>query len=117
MVIVQGTTYDSDADEEMKELDIVPFITKKMMISALSNARRSVTPADLEKYMRYKRDMERRLGMDDIESSDAGRAVGEEKVVGLDKEVRPNRSTAAPAAAAAPRAFAEEADDDDDIYD
>ena len=91
----------------------MPFITKKMLISALSNARRSVSAVDLEKYMRYKRDMERRLGMDDIESSSAG----EQTVVGLPSSGSSSSSSAAAAApTAAPRTFVED-DDEDDIYD
>lgn len=119
-----GTEYNSDEDE--KDDDAVPFITKKMLMSALSNSRRSVSPADLEKYMRYKRDMERRLGMDDIESSDAGGdRMRDEVVIGLNPERRPGApapdaaAAAAAAATSAPtRAFTEEAEeDDDDIYD
>jgi len=86
-----------------------PFITKEMLLSALSYARRSVTKADLEKYMKYKRDMERKLGMDDSTAA---------PVVGLSQEAR--QGQAAPEAAAAPaRNFGSEAaqEEDDDIYD
>jgi len=90
----------------------MPFITKAMMQSALSYARRSVTKADLEKYMKYKRDMERKLGMDDANATQA-------PVVGLNAENRGGDAAPAPAAAAA-RNFGDVDDDDDDddgIYD
>ena len=111
-----GTEYVSD---EEKEDDIVPFITKDMLQKALNVARRSVSKQDLERYMKYKRDMERRLGMDD----DA--PAGGQRVIGLDAEVRsgpsaPQAAAPQPAADAAPRTFndagAAGGDDDDDIY-
>ena len=113
-----GVDYVSDED---KGEDVVPWITKDMLQKALNVARRSVSKQDLERYMKYKRDMERRLGMDD----DAPAGAAPARVIGLDAE---NRHGAAPAAAApvfagadaAPRTFndagAAGADDDDDIY-
>lgn len=109
------------SDEEKGE-DVVPWITKDMLQKALNVARRSVSKQDLERYMKYKRDMERRLGMDD--DAVAGPPA---RVIGLDAENRQGGG-AAPAAAApvfagadaAPRTFndagAAGADDDDDIY-
>ena len=87
-----------------------------MLISSLSGARRSVTPADLEKYMKYKRDMERKLGMDEMANA--------APVVGLDSEVRPGAGAGAAGAtggAPAARNFGtvaadDDDDDDDDIY-
>jgi len=99
-----------------------------MLLSALGNARRSVTQQDLEKYMKYKRDMERKMGMDELKT--------QAPVVGLHAEERNNRGSHAPAptapssssaaprptapapvSSAAPRDFAAAAeDDDDDIY-
>lgn len=109
-----GVEYNSDDDEDDEE-DPVPFITKEMLLSSLSNARRSVSPADLEKYMKYKRDMERKLGMDEIKvntppSSDSSASSA------------PTTSTDTPMSApasttAAPRSFEDDDDDDDDIYD
>jgi len=121
---------DYVSDEEPAESkDEIPYITKSMLDSALAYARRSVTKQDLEKYMKYKRDMERRLGMDE------GKA-GHTPVVGLDAEGRHGSSggaapssgassssapQAAPAAgggAAPARSFGDAGgDDDDDIYD
>jgi len=98
----KGMEYVSDDEGEE---DPTPFITKEMLDKSLKNASRSVSKADLEKYMRYKRDMERRLGMDDDAPA---------RVVGLDREER-GGGAAAPAPAA--RDFGgEEAEDDDDIY-
>lgn len=56
----QGIDYESDEEEP----DPSPFINKAMLVSALSVTRKSVTQGDLERYMKYKRDMERKLGMD-----------------------------------------------------
>lgn len=137
----KGVEYKSDEDEENKnQEDIVPYITKDMLQRALNVARRSVSKQDLERYMKYKRDMERRLGMDDNESS-GGQPT---RVIGLDAENRHQTNAAnmpstggaavgrpapaanatpaaAPAATnAAPRTFndagAAGGDDDDDIY-
>jgi len=104
----KGIDYES---EDEPEEETIPYITKTMLQSALSYARRSVTKADLEKYMKYKRDMERKLGMDEVQAP----------VVGLNAENRDGAGAAAPApAAAAPAARnfgADDDDDDDDIYD
>jgi len=119
--------YESDPEEEKGE-EVVPYITRAMLLSALGNARRSVTQQDLEKYMKYKRDMERKMGMDELKT--------QAPVVGLHAEERNNRGSHAPAptapssssaaprptapapvSSAAPRDFAAAAeDDDDDIY-
>jgi transitional endoplasmic reticulum ATPase len=108
----KGEDYVSEDDEEE---EIIPFISKQMLMSALSYARRSVTTADLEKYMRYKRDMERKLGMDEGENA--------APVVGLPGSGGGggggSGNTATPAAPAA-RNFGgndDGDDDDDDIYD
>jgi transitional endoplasmic reticulum ATPase len=131
-----GEGYVSDEEEEA---EIIPYITKDMLKSALSGARRSVSKQDLEKYMKYKRDMERRLGMDEGKQ-------GDQVVVGLTAENRPSRPAAfgnasgpsqppnqntpstssnnsttsgatAPPTTGAARNFQEDAaDDDDDIY-
>lgn len=105
---------DFDSDEEEEE-DNVPFITKRMLLSALSNARRSVSKADLDKYMKYKRDMERKLGMDEMKvdamlAADVPRAT--------DRPAQSSSSAAPQAAAPSARSFADDGDDDDDdIYD
>jgi len=63
-------------EDEEKTEDPVPYITKKMMLHALSHARRSVSSEDVARYMSYKRNMERQLGLED--------AMGpEQHVVGL----------------------------------
>jgi len=104
----KGEEYHSDEEPEVEQ---IPYITKQMLLSALSYARRSVSKADLEKYMKYKRDMERKLGMDD--------AAGVAPVVGLNPEQR--HGAAPPAANEAPArdfgAPAAAAEEDDDIYD
>jgi len=77
----------------------------------MQHARRSVSPEDLAKYMAYKRNMERRLGMADN--------VDEAPVVGLDRENRPRgNEPAAAQAGTAQRNFGTEAaaGDDGDIY-
>lgn len=106
-----------DEEEEVKEADPVPYISKKMLLHSLSHARRSVSPEDVARYMQYKRTMERQLGVED------GMGGAEAPVVGA-------APTPAPAAAPAPssssqpassssgpsRNFGDGADDDDDIY-
>jgi len=108
----EGKDYESDGEEVAVE--DVPFITKKMFGNALEHTRRSVSKADLEKYMRYKVEMERRLGMDD-----EGGGAAPTRVVGLDAERRDGAPGGAGAAPAGARSFADEpaaAEDDDDIY-
>uniref|UniRef100_A0A7S2TSP1 Cell division cycle protein 48 n=1 Tax=Lotharella oceanica TaxID=641309 RepID=A0A7S2TSP1_9EUKA len=110
----KGEEYDEDEDEdEDEEEESVPYITKGMLLTALKYSKKSVSTADLQKYMRYKQTMERKLGMD------------------ADKEAKQGGPDAAPSAAApavaaavpAPSGGAAqptiEADDDDldDIYD
>lgn len=105
----KGEEYESE--EEVEEEELIPYITKQMITSALSVARRSVSKADLEKYMKYKRDMERRLGMDTIDVNPA--------------DGTPLTGANAPAAAASSSSGAapvrnfggDDEDDDDDIYD
>ena len=111
--------------------DLTPFITRDMLLSALSGSRRSVTKQDLERYMKYKRDMERRLGMDE----GAGGEMHMGPVVGLDAENRGrplpgaigsgggardlSTTIPAPSQASAPaaRSFGDAgAEEDDDIY-
>jgi len=131
-----------DIDED-KEPDLIPFLTREMLLSALNNTQRSVKKSDLERYMAYKRDMERRLGMDEVGASMSGM----NNIVGLSapttrpapkKDVVKDPSSAPPAAApaaapartpaatpaaapagapsSAPRDFGP-AGQDDDIYD
>lgn len=115
----KGIPYEEDLD--MGE-DVVPFITKDMLMKALNASKRSVSKTDLERYMKYKKDMERRLGME--EGGGDVSISGTARVVGLDPEVRHHSSApvsapapaAAPAAGGAPRTFADSADADDDIY-
>lgn len=55
----------------------VPNVTQYFFDMALKNAKPSVTKADLEKYLRFKRDFERDLGQED-----------NAPIIGLDAEVR-----------------------------
>ncbi len=96
----EGKEYESD-EEDKKEEDVMPFLTVDMIKSALALARRSVTQADLQKYMRYKRDMERKLGMDEGAAKIDGM---DEHVVGLNPA--PQRFPDAPAAQPAAQAGA-----------
>jgi len=97
-------------DEDIAQPEIVPYITKKMLLSSLQHARRSVSPEDLAKYMAYKRNMERRLGMEEN--------LDQAPVVGLDRENRPRGAEPAAADAAGQRNFGTEAaaEEDGDIY-
>lgn len=101
----KGEEYESEEEAEDAP-DLVPYITKEMLMSSLSVARKSVSKADLDKYMKYKRDMERRLGMDTIDVNPESSA--------------PGAAASAPAAnsGAGVRSFGgDDDDDDDDIYD
>ena len=80
----KGETYVEPAEDD-DTTDLTPYITKDMLLSALSGSRRSVTKQDLERYMKYKRDMERRLGMDE---GAGGEVAQMGPVVGLDAENR-----------------------------
>jgi len=116
--VAAGEEYESD-DDEKDAADKIPYITKKMLLDALQYARRSVSKADLEKYMKYKRDMERRLGMEE--------GGGDVTIVGLDNERRPGQpppppastqaSTSAAAQGSARQFGDEQTTEDDDIYD
>jgi len=123
----KGETFIPSDDSD--EIDTTPYLTKQMLLSALSGSRRSVTKQDLERYMKYKRDMERRLGMDE----GAGAEISQGPVVGLDAEDRRRpipasggstttaggtaTSDTQPSNTAASRSFADApGDDDDDIY-
>jgi len=109
----KGVEYESEEEDEDEE-EIVPYITKQMLMSSLSQANRSVTKSDLERYMKYKRDMERRIGMDDGGSGVAPPPVG----LGGDGVAPPPAFASGGGSSAAPRDFGgEDSDDDDDIYD
>lgn len=99
----KGEEYESEEDEN--EEDFVPYITKDMLMSSLSVARKSVSKADLEKYMKYKRDMERRLGMDTINVEQPADGAA------------PNSAPAASSGAGVRSFGGDDDDDDDDIYD
>lgn len=107
----KGVDYVSDDDTQME--DPVPYITKNMLMSALSGARRSVSKADLERYMKYKRDMERRLGMEEVAE------LNRPTVVGLDPEnrSRPAADVGSGGSGAARNFGGDNAEDDEDIYD
>jgi len=109
----QGQVYMDDENEVTEE--VVPYITKEMFERALKGARRSVGKADLERYMRYKVDMERRLGMDEGQPT---------RVIGLDPESRSAASASTSSSngmangPSSVRSFADDAaNDDDDLYD
>jgi hypothetical protein len=102
----KGESYE-EPPTDPNQADIVPFITKKMLMDALANTRRSVTKEDLAKYMSYKRAMERRLGLDDTETQQG-------PVVGLDAEER-RRAAPAGTAPAPAREFGAPAAGGDDV--
>jgi len=122
--------------ELKEEKDLVPYITKEMLKDALDNTAPSVTKDQLDRYMKYKRDMERKLGMDT--KSMAGTNEPTSSFGGGGGARRPGPTTAptttqptpAPASTGsstsssssgttpAPRTFDDEGDDNmDDIYD
>merc|ERR1711907_365059 len=98
-----------------EEEEAVPYITRGMLLSALSVARRSVTTADLEKYMKYKRDMERKMGMDEMK---AAATINEANASSSSSAPAPTASSQvapAPTSSAAPRDFGCFGDDSDDV--
>ena len=98
----KGEEYDPTADVFE---DVVPYITMDMLQSALKGARRSVSKADLQRYLQYKVEMERRLGMDEQPNVN---------IVGLHPEQPNNPSSAS---SGAPSRFSDDsANDDDSIY-
>jgi len=103
----KGMEYQSD--EDAKQEEIVPYITKKMLLQSLQYARRSVSPEDLAKYMAYKRNMERKLGMEEGDHA---------PVVGLDAEQRARLTAAADDSIGSTRQFGADAapSAEDDIY-
>lgn len=109
----KGIEYESDEEEE--DTDIVPYITKEMLMTSLSQASKSVTKADLERYMKYKRDMERRIGMD--KGGGSSSPAPPSFTSGGDS----NSNTAPPPTSgggSAARDFGDDdSDSDDDIYD
>jgi transitional endoplasmic reticulum ATPase len=108
-----GEEYVSDEEEESEGL---AYITMPMLRNSLDGAKRSVSKADLERYLKYKREHERRLGMDQGE---------EGPVVGLHAERRGDNAAGQPvgtAPAATPSAppqrdFGADANDNEDFYD
>jgi transitional endoplasmic reticulum ATPase len=106
-----GEEYDSDEDDEEEE-DLIPNITMKMLLYCLGKSNRSVSDADVKKYLAFKQTMSRELGQEDF---------------GVDLGDMPTDSAPAAAAAAAaapaavsnaaPRNFGDDDDDDDDDLD
>lgn len=109
-----GEEYDSEEDEDVE--DPVPFITKSMLMDAVGQTKPSVTQADLQRYLKYQSDMERKLGMDkNARAVDPGSSTtgGGAPVAGAGGGTASTSS--APAAAA--RTFDDDDDDMEDIYD
>lgn len=109
----KGIDYESDEEDDGDE--IVPYITKQMLMLSLSQANRSVTKSDLERYMKYKRDMERRIGMDGGGSTVAPPPSFSS---GGDGQQAPTFTSGGGDGPGAARNFGDdESSDDDDIYD
>jgi len=123
----EGKDYDSDADEELKDVkDLVPYLTKEMLKDALDNTAPSVTKDQLDRYMKYKRDMERKLGMDNktmsgtnepTSSFGGGGSRAPTTAPTSASSSTGTSSTSSTAPTPAPRTFDDEGDDMDDIYD
>jgi len=109
----KGIEYESDEEEE--DTDIVPYITKEMLMTSLSQASKSVTKADLERYMKYKRDMERRIGMDKGGGSSSPAPPSFTSGGDSNSNIAPPPTSGGGSAA---RDFGDDdSDSDDDIYD
>lgn len=70
----KGTEYVSD-DEKVE--DKVPYITNEMFEGAIRGSKPSVSQSDLQKFMRFQRDMERRLGVPEAEAHASGAGASE----------------------------------------
>lgn len=105
-----------EEDFMQDEADRVPYITKSMLLESLANSRRSVTKEDLAKYVSYRQNLERRLGMPNNQHA--------APVVGLDPENRHSSAAASSSSSANPapassanRDFGSTGNSgDDDIY-
>jgi len=130
----KGEEYDSDADEELKDQkDLVPYITKEMLKDSLENTSPSVTKDQLDRYMKYKRDMERKLGMDTKSMASTNEPTSSFASGPVRRPANPaplptapsapagtgpsTTTTSAPSGGTAPRTFDDEGDNMDDIYD
>lgn len=111
----KGEEVDSDEDEESEsdEEEAVPYITRDMLIHALKFSKKSVSTQDLQKYMRYKRTMERRLGMDIEKDMKSNSASGASSSI---PSVAPVTPSIPSSSAAQPSIAVNEDSDDDDIY-
>lgn len=103
----KGEEYEEPMEDE--EEDIVPYISKEMLDFALSRAKRSVSKADVDRYLSYKAKIERDMGVVREGDLDAAPpAVGSSAAA----------SAPIPASAdAGPARVFDEEDEDDDIYD
>jgi len=116
----KGEEYMED-DVDTKEE--IPFITKDMIMDSLSNSSPSVKPEDLARYMKYKTDMERKLGLDKVSKAEPSLARPTQQTTSSSTSApavqRTAPTTVTPAATTQPAArdFSDDAGDIDDIYD
>lgn len=119
-----GVEYE---EEEEEEEEYIAYVTMDMLKHSLSSAKRSVSKADLERYLKYKRDHERIYGNDDgigggmdelsgdIMSTGASVGTVGDTTNTTTATATPTIPTPAPAAVTSPRF--DDADDNDDFYD
>jgi hypothetical protein len=99
-----GIEYQEPEEEE--EEDAVPMITMEMLVAALKEAKRSVTPAEYQKYLEMKVQFDREAGVTEQQGAFGG---GGESAV-------QSSSMADQAPSYQPSLQDEEDEDEDDIY-
>jgi len=113
-------------EEEEEPPNFVPYITKAMLMEAVKLTARSISDEDLAQYSKFKREMEKRLGLDQQKNAAKNSVRGAAPRAAAAQPAAANAQPAAqPAANAQPAAannapvahdFAD-AHNDDDIYD
>jgi len=106
-------------DEEAEKEEEVPLITMEMMTAALKESKRSVTPAEYQKYLEMKVQFDREAGIIDGPSQPrppaggGGGGGGSSGGSGAPRAMPPNPSRSQPSAQPS---LQDNEDDDDDIY-
>jgi len=106
-------------DEEAEKEDEVPLITMEMMAAALKESKRSVTPAEYQKYLEMKVQFDREAGIIDGPSQPrppaggGGSGGGSSGGSGAPRAMPPNPQRSQPSAQPS---LQDNEDDDDDIY-
>jgi len=107
-----GTEYVAEEEAEDKE-DEVPMITMEMMAAALKESKRSVSPAEYQKYLEMKVQFDREAGIIDGPSQPRPPMSGGSSGASGAPHAVPNIPRAQPSTQPS---LQDNEDDDDDIY-